>query len=47
MTTNGRTNNKNAERNCLTIFGRFNSMIDHILNDELLPLLKTGYLSLT
>lgn len=33
--------------NCLTIFGRFNSMIDHILTDDLLPLLKTGYLSLS
>ena len=43
----GSINNRNAEINCLAVFEIFNSIVHHILINNLMSLLKTDYLSLT
>ena len=36
--SNGSINKSNAMITCLIVFARFNSMVNHILIDDLLPL---------
>jgi hypothetical protein len=43
----GNINKRNAEITCLTVFEIFISMINHIFIDDLLPLLKMCYISLS
>jgi len=41
---NGNINKSNAVISCLIVFGMFNSIVYHILIDNLLPLLKMTYI---
>jgi len=47
IASNGRINKSNAVSICLTVAERFNSIFNHFLVNDLLPLSKTCYLSLS
>jgi len=44
---NGNINNKKADITCFIVDEIFNSIVNHILIDDLMPILKICYLSLT